>query len=173
MSGKNKGIGFLMLLLMVAVFITACGLGGEGGSAHNKGTNCLGCHPFSLAATVYQDANNATPCNGTLHVQFLSNPTDSTPVIDSTNLGDITSSGNFYVPSGIVTPGSYYTRIISGDGTILATSTLTHTFTTGYNASNPADMKNRYSCNTCHTSTNPQNGTAGSLFVQQNLNKCQ
>lgn len=171
MSGKNKEIGLLVLLLMVAVFITACGEGGEGGSAHNKGSNCLGCHGFSLAATVYQDANNVTPCNAKLHVRFL-DPITKAVVIDSTTLGDVTSSGNFYVRSGSIT-GIYDTQIIAGDGTILAQSILPHTFTTGYNASNPADMNNRYSCNTCHTSPNPLNGTVGSLFVQQNLNKCQ
>lgn len=171
MSGKNKGIGLLILLFMVAVFLTACGEGGEGGSSHNKGSDCLGCHGFSLAATVYQDANNAVPCNGALHVQFL-DPATKAVVIDSTTLGDVTSSGNFYVRGGYIT-GTYDTRIISGDGTILATSTLPHTFTVGYNAGNPADMNNRYSCNTCHRSPNPLNGSAGSLFVQQNLNKCQ
>lgn len=170
-SGRNKRLGLLMLLLMVAVLITACGEGGEGNSAHNKGTDCLGCHGFSLAATIYQDATNNAPCNGTLHVRFL-DPVTKAVVINSATSGDVTSSGNFYVGGGYIT-GNYDAQIISGDGTILAQSVLPHTFTTGYNAGNPADMNNRYSCNTCHRSPNPLNGAAGSLFVQQNLNKCQ
>ena len=175
MSGKSKNIGILMLLPMVAAFITACGgggeggEGGEGGSAHNKGQDCLSCHNFSLAATVYQNAGNGTPCNGALHVQFLDSTTKAV-VIDSTNLADVTSSGNFYIRREPITPGSYDMRIISGNGTVLAQSALPHTFTSGYKIGNAADMNNRYSCNACHKNP-PLNGATGSLFT--NVNKCQ
>lgn len=172
MTGKTKGIGFLLLLLVIALAITACGEGGgEGGSSHNKGADCLACHGFSIAATIYKDTANTNPCNGTLHLQFL-DPATKEVVIDSTQLGDTSDTGNFYIRSASI-QGNYDTRIIAGDGTVLAQSVLPHSFTTSYNSGNPADMNNRYSCNACHKSPDPLNGASGSLYVQQNVDKCQ
>ncbi|MBF0516882.1 MAG: hypothetical protein HQK97_07145, partial [Nitrospirae bacterium] len=152
---------------------------------HNQGKDCLQCHnadPTSskaLAAggTLFltaTDTNNV--CASYLRLQLTDD--NNTPVYDTANFMNAGISGsygkgNFSIMSLSLPSlkGSYFMNILTPEGTVVASSTLKHDFTTAYNTGTPADLSNRYSCNACH-SANPQNDAPGLLYPNINSWKC-
>lgn len=172
--------------------LSACGGGtdiGSGTGWHFQGRDCLSCHNVDLTAerhltvggTLFlspavnsvDDLNNA--CNASLRLQFLD--AGFNVVYDSVNYDDPNSKGyngrgNLFILARRLASlqGLYFIRVMLGDGTMLAQSGP-HSFTSSFDKGNPADLANRYSCNSCH-STNPLNGAPGLMFATLNSDKC-
>jgi hypothetical protein len=65
--------------------------GGQASGSHNAGRDCLGCHSFGVAGTVYRD-DGATPYAGA-RVRLVS-PASAAERVDLTLTAD--ASGNFF-----------------------------------------------------------------------------
>ncbi|MBF0319522.1 MAG: hypothetical protein HQL01_06950 [Nitrospirae bacterium] len=153
--------------------------------SHNQGRDCLLCHNadpssgkvLTVGATLYlstTDSNNI--CGTSLRLQLIGD--NSTVVYDTATYMNAGISGNYgkgnFSIMALSLPslnGSYYINILSVDGTVLASSSTRHEFTSSYNSGNPSDPQNRYSCNTCH-STTPANNAPGLLYPNVNSAKC-
>ncbi|WP_420266775.1 hypothetical protein [Candidatus Magnetominusculus dajiuhuensis] len=133
---------------------------------------------LTVGGTLYlsaTDSNNV--CVSSLRLQLLDD--NSTAVYDTATYTNAGISGNYgkgnfaiMLLSLASLKGSYFTRILAPDGTILAASALKHDFTTSYSSGTPTDLLNRYSCNACHNTT-PQNSAPGLLYPNVNSAKCQ
>lgn len=180
-------------LSFITVFIFF-GCGGDEdkliSGVHFQGRDCLSCHNVDLAesshlsigGTVYRSATSNRDdlfnmCNSPVSLQILngSNIVYDTQTVNSANAPGFNGKSNLFalindMPIGT---GAYTMRIVSSAGTVLAQSSTLHNLTTGFNAANPSDLNNRYSCNSCHQAPpNNKNGASGALFVQNNIADC-
>ncbi|MEO5359760.1 MAG: hypothetical protein H7843_04860 [Nitrospirota bacterium] len=154
-------------------------------TSHNQGKDCLQCHnvdpasakALTVGGTFYlsaSDPNNL--CSSSLRLQLVDD--NATVKYDTANYMNAGISGNYGKGNfSIMTvslaslTGSYYVKILSPDGTLLAKSSTQHNFTSAYNTTTPADLSNRYSCNACHGMT-PLNDAPGLLYPNVNSAKC-
>ena len=124
-----------VLLLVLA----ACGGGGSpstpsapsspGTSSHNAGRDCLQCHGFSVAGTVYRD-DGVTPYPGAT-VRLTSEPAGGGEVLMSL----VTDrSGNFHTGEAVDWSRGPHTDVTGGTGTLRAMQ----------------EPLRRGACNACH-----------------------
>lgn len=182
---------YLLFFTGVLMFF---GCGGDAdkpiSGVHFQGMGCLSCHNIDLAesshlsigGTVYRSATANRDdlfnmCNSPVFLQILDG---NTLVYDTQSINAADAPG-FHGKSNLfalindmpIGTGAYTMRIVSHAGTTLAQSSTLHNFTTGFNAANPSDLNNRYSCNTCHQAPpNNKDGASGALFVQTNIADC-
>lgn len=100
-------------------------------ASHNAGRDCLGCHSFAVAGTVYR-ADGITP-NAGVAVRLTTEAAGGGTVV-STLTTD--ASGNFYTSAAVNFGAGLFTGVTSAAGTV---RTMTGTITNG-------------SCNRCHVS---------------------
>lgn len=138
MKTKGKWMVFLLLLLMVAVTIVACG--GEGGEniSHYQGYDCSNCHGFTMSGTVFtvKDAaggNEANAANG--YTVNLKRASDGAIIATA---GGARGYGNF-AWNGTITD-SFYPQVIASNGAVVNRSSTVHAATS-------------LACNSCHTQT--------------------
>ena len=138
---------------------------------HFQGRDCLACHNVDLqeskhllfGGTLYKeksvvnqdDLNNV--CGGDYIINYLDN--NSNIVYSSKDYIDVNSKGNkgkgnlFILKRELplISWGSYTIEVTTQDGTTMAKSGPTHSFTSqGYDINTPVDYANRVSCNACH-----------------------
>ena len=109
----DKSLIALVAIAMVGM-LSACGdddEGTEGGGTHNAGRNCLDCHGWSYAGTVYTDATGATAA-----------PNRAVDITEAS--GAVVSfltdaNGNFY---GNGNPGGGYSSTVRGITTPMVAS---------------------------------------------------
>jgi len=179
---------------MLSLLFLGCGTDSETvepvSGVHFQGRDCLSCHNVDLGAsshlsvggTVYRSATSGIDdlfemCNSPVHLQIV----DGTAIVYDTKTVHAADTAGYNGKSNLfallndmpIGTGAYTMRIISDVNTTLAESATLHSFTTGFDMTNPSDLNNRYSCNACHQAPpNNKNGAAGALFVQTNLADC-
>jgi hypothetical protein len=109
-------------LLTPALLLTLAACGGDGGtptapsnpavSSHNAGRDCLQCHGFSLAGTVYRDDGSAY--SGAV-VRLTTQP-DGVGDVVLTLTAD--GAGNFYTGQAVSWGGGLYTDVSGTSGTV-------------------------------------------------------
>jgi len=100
-------------------------------SSHNAGRDCIGCHSFTVAGTVYK-TDGITP-NAGAAIRLTTAAAGGGTVVSSLTAD---ASGNFYTSAAVSFGTGLYTGVANAAGsTRLMTGTITHG-----------------SCNRCHTS---------------------
>ncbi|MBF0458984.1 MAG: hypothetical protein HQK99_13935 [Nitrospirae bacterium] len=155
--------------------------------SHNQGKDCIQCHntfpasdnrTLTVGGTFYSSVNDTSNvCIQSPRLQLLddsNNVVYDTAAYMNAGISGNYGKGNFSIMSQSLASlkGSYFTRIMAPDGTILAASTLKHDFISSYDNITPADLFNRYSCNACHN-TSPSFSAPGLLYPNVNSLKCQ
>lgn len=124
----------LLLISMLLVFILVSCENEEnendGGSSHNAGKNCLSCHSFSVAGTVYNAAFTSTYSSAVIEV--TSGP-EGTGTVLATLSSDL--RGNFYTNSSVDFGSGVYVNVLGNNGPV---KYMNAKITTG-------------ACNKCHT----------------------
>ena len=161
--------------------------------SHFQGRDCLACHNVDLqqernllvGGTLFKNLNVSNVnnmsqnCGGDFVVEFL-NPLSSPAIITSTDYENLNSKGyqgkgNIFMLSRILGSlnGDYYIRIKDRLTNItMAQSTTLHSFgALSYDLTNPADLSNRNSCNTCHQQVG-QAGAAGFMYANVRPDLC-
>jgi hypothetical protein len=99
-------------------------------ASHNAGRNCLDCHSFTVAGTVYKSDGAAVAPGATIR---LTSKADATVAVDMTLTAD--GSGNFYTSSRITFGSGLTVASVGGTG---SARTMSTSVTSG-------------ACNSCHT----------------------
>ena len=128
---------FLFLLFLSLIVITSCsddstdteGSSSTGDSSHNSGKNCLGCHSFKAAGSVYNLAVTSAYSGAIIK---LTTGAGGTGTILATLTSD--NSGNFYTSNAISFGTGIYVSVTGTDGTV---KTMSSAITSG-------------ACNSCH-----------------------
>ncbi len=177
------------IFLVVSTMAILNGCGSEENKAavsgvHFQGRDCLSCHNqdlqadshLSIGGTVYKsatsDANNLNEaCNEKLHLEFGSSAL-STKSAHSLNAPGFNGRGNIFalLRDFPAVTGTYSLSIVRDDGTVLASSGA-HPFMGGFDANDPTDDNNRYSCNACHQAP-PDNKQSAPGLVYTNVILC-
>lgn len=106
------------------LLLTLAACGGDGGtpsqpstptvSSHNAGRDCLQCHGFSLAGTVYRDDGSAYPG---AEVRLTTEPGGAGDVVLSLTAD---GAGSFYTDRAVSWGGGLYTDVRGASGTLRA-----------------------------------------------------
>ena len=113
---------FSMLLIGLVTVLFACqkengeevsGLSSSLGTSHNTGKNCINCHQFTAAGSVYNKALTAADPGATVKLTSQANGT-------GTLLGTFTvnKSGSFYTSSSINYGSGIYVSVAGSSGTV-------------------------------------------------------
>lgn len=88
----NKTFSFLLISLTIST--AGCGLfeDEEGSATHNPGQNCIECHGFSYAGTIYNDADGTSAVDGATITIIQA---DGRELVLMSN-----SAGNFFTSAG-------------------------------------------------------------------------
>lgn len=137
METKKKWLGFLLALLMVAATIIACGEGGEN-TSHYQGADCIQCHGFTMAGTVFTVVNAAggnetNAANG--HTVNLKRASDGAIIAAA---GGARGIGNFAWNGSISEP--FFAQVLAPNGTVVNKSSTVH-------------AASSLNCNSCHSQT--------------------
>jgi hypothetical protein len=130
---------FALLLFSLVILLIACEKNetesednGQSGTSHNVGKNCLSCHGFSAAGSVYNKALTSIYSGATIKLTSQANGA-------GTVLATITvdGSGNFHSSNSISFGSGIYAGVTGSNGTITYMVSA---------------IKNG-GCNSCHGST--------------------
>lgn len=135
MSGKSKGLGFLMLLLMIALTLLACGEGSEHIS-HYQGDVCLNCHNFTVSGTVFTLINETGGSEANAANSFTVRLKSASGLLIA-SAGTARGYGNF-AWNGSVTEG-FLPEVVAPNGSVVNRAATVH-------------LASSVSCNSCHTS---------------------
>lgn len=142
MRTTKKWAGLLLALLMVAATIISCGEGGEDDEhiSHYQGLDCIQCHGFTMAGTVFTVVNAAggnetNAANG--HTVNLKRASDGAIIATA---GGARGYGNFAWNGNIT--DSFFAQVLAPNGTVVNKSSTVH-------------AASSLNCNSCHS----QSGT--------------
>lgn len=137
-NDKKKWIGFLLLLLMVAATIAACG--GEGGEhiSHYQGVDCIQCHGFTMAGTVFTVVNAAGGNETNAATGYTVNLKRASDGAIIATAGGARGYGNFAWNGSI--NDSFFPQVITSTGTVV-------------NRANTVHAASSLNCNSCHSQT--------------------
>lgn len=139
MRERKKWAVFLLALIMVAATIIACGDGEDDEHiSHYQGADCIQCHGFTLAGTVFTTVNAAggneiNAANG--HTVRLVKASDGSTIATA---GVTRGIGNFAWNGTISEP--YFAQVLSPGGIVVNRAITPH-------------AASSLNCNTCHTQT--------------------
>ena len=112
----------ISILAVPALLLTLAACGGDGGtptapsnptlSSHNAGRDCLQCHGFSVAGTVYRDDGSAYP--GAV-VRLTTEAGGAGDVVASLTAD---GAGNFYTSQAVSWGSGLYTDVSGASGTV-------------------------------------------------------
>lgn len=138
MGTKKKWAVFLLAMLMVAATIIACGEGGEDDEhiSHYQGFDCIQCHGFTMAGTVFTlinaaGGNEVNAANG--HTVRLIRASDSATIATA---GGARGIGNFAWNGSLSEP--FFAQVLAPNGTVVNKSSTVH-------------AASSLNCNSCHS----------------------